>query len=196
MTALFFSLLLSLPQPARAARPIKGFSRTTVSESQDWKGWLVKQFPDAQAAWPKDAKSSAPKGRQGETWTFAGSGDYNRDGAPTELLIGVGPDAGGPLDATRLIFAKWVNGVWKTLVEVDHGRLTVNGQSPEEAEGAEVGGYSLQFSAATDAQHDSKDFPGLVIGLSLLDKKGQAMTADSCLLKYSPKGGAMSYTCG
>ncbi len=190
---------------ALAAENIPHAARSTGAYLGEaaWKDWLREQFPDERERWPKAAVAGLALVEGKGSWDFVGAGDYQRDGIPTLLLIRTrtvtGTDGRPPWTAVdRLRIARRTRGAWKTALEIDRGRLEIGGEVPAELDNPAIKWFTGEFSVATDsapADDENRAYPGLQLGVSPLDAKGNAF-GDGCTVKYFREGRRYVVDCG
>lgn len=145
-----------------------------VGAKQDWKGWLDKKFPDASETWPKAASAAFAKALGDAKWDFIGKGDFDRDGAPTCLLIGVErlPKTGHVI-VKRLAVLKWLGDRWTELLRMDGGKgVRMNGNPQEDLSQPRFYAYTISFyiGEPKEAAH-----PGASISMNVVNREGRVL---------------------
>ena len=96
---------------------------------------------------------------------------------------------------SRLVVAKWLNGKWKTLLDLDHGRTKVNGNNPDALKNPVIAWFEIDFRVDRNRNYEQKDFPGLEIGMAPLSKEGRGI-GDGCIFRMVGKTKEYYFECG
>lgn len=149
--------------------------KTDVDTEHDWKGWLEKKFPDASESWPKEASAALVKVEGAEKWDFVGKGDFDRDGAPTVMLIRVErlPKFGQVIVKKMGVF-KWQGGRWAEMLWMADGKVfRRNGRLAKHLSGPRFYGYGISFYIG---HPEDKSHPGASINMYVVSRTGQGIS--------------------
>ncbi|HXT01395.1 MAG TPA: hypothetical protein VN915_12015 [Elusimicrobiota bacterium] len=148
---------------------------TDVDAEHDWKSWLEKNFPDASDSWPKAAAAAFTKAAGEEKWDFVAKGDFDRDGAPTGLLIRTERlPRFGQIIVKKLAVLKWQGGRWTEMLWMADGKVfRRNGKLRRGLSRPSFFGYGISFFVG---HPEEKSHPGAVINMYNVNSEGRGLT--------------------